>query len=177
MHLTDVDIGYFDTAMRLSPVLRQGADRAALAQAVQEGLIDAIVSDHTVCSADAKRLPFAEASPGASALELLLGATLKWGEQRGLSLVDTLRPVTAGPAQVLAATGRMGPDAATLGRLVVGAVADLCLFDAGAVRSVHEAQLVSAGATTPFAFERTGMALPGKVLATLVGGHVVHQAD
>ena len=79
LHLIDTDIGYFDSRMRLSPPLRQQRDRDALAQGLLDGTIDALVSDHTPVSADAKTLPFAEAEAGATGLELLLPLALKWG--------------------------------------------------------------------------------------------------
>ena len=81
LHLTDVDIGYFDSRMRLVPPLRQQRDRDALRAALADGTIDALVSDHTPVDEDAKTLPFAEAEPGATGLELLLGLALKWGRK------------------------------------------------------------------------------------------------
>ena len=80
-HLTDVDIGYFDSRMRLAPPLRQQRDRDALREGLADGTIDALVSDHTPVDEDAKTLPFAEAEPGATGLELLLGLALKWGRK------------------------------------------------------------------------------------------------
>ena len=82
LHLTDVDIGYFNAAMRLTPPLRQQRDRDALQAALADGTIDALVSDHTPVSSDEKTLPFGEATPGATGLELLLGLALHWGEQQ-----------------------------------------------------------------------------------------------
>src|SRR5829696_5306582 len=84
LHLTDVDIGYFDSRMRLAPPLRQQRDRDALREALADGTIDALVSDHTPVDEDAKTLPFAEAEPGATGLELLLGLALKWGQDSGI---------------------------------------------------------------------------------------------
>jgi dihydroorotase len=83
LHLTDVDIGYFNSSMRLTPPLRQGRDRDALRAALADGTLDALVSDHTPVEQDAKMLPFGEAEPGATGLELLLSLALKWGEQQG----------------------------------------------------------------------------------------------
>ena len=80
LHLTDTDIGYFDSRMRLDPPLRQQRDRDALRQGLRDGTIDALVSDHTPVDEDAKTLPFAEAEPGATGLELLLSMALKWGD-------------------------------------------------------------------------------------------------
>ncbi len=80
LHLTDNDIGYFDSRMRLNPPLRQQSDRDALRTGLADGTIDALVSDHTPVDEDAKTLPFAEAEPGATGLELLLGLARKWGQ-------------------------------------------------------------------------------------------------
>ncbi|NVO06615.1 MAG: dihydroorotase, partial [Rhodoferax sp.] len=81
LHLTDLDIGFFDSRMRVTPVLRQQRDRDALRAALADGTIDALVSDHTPVDEDAKALPFAESEPGATGLELLLSLTLKWAAQ------------------------------------------------------------------------------------------------
>jgi len=80
LHLTDVDIGYFNPAMRLTPPLRQGRDRDALRAGLADGTLDALVSDHTPVDVDAKTLPFGVAEPGATGLELLLSLAIKWGQ-------------------------------------------------------------------------------------------------
>ena len=87
LHLTDVDIGYFDSRMRLDPPLRQQRDRDALRRGLLDGTIDALVSDHTPVNEDAKTLPFAEAEPGATGLELLLGLACKWGQDSQAGMV------------------------------------------------------------------------------------------
>jgi dihydroorotase len=165
LHLTDVDIGYFDTSARLEPPLRQSRDADALRAALADGTLDALVSDHTPIEADAKALPFAEASPGASSIELLLGLALHWAEQTALGLPQALAPVTCRAAKVL------GRDAS----LKVGAAADLVMFDPHARSPVKPENFLSLGKCTPFAFSRTGMELPGKVLGTWVAGRRVFQ--
>jgi dihydroorotase len=175
LHLTDVDIGFFDSALRLSPPVRQARDRDALAAALADGTIDALVSDHTPIDADEKTLPFAEATPGATGLELLLGLALQWGEQRKLALPATLARITSEPVRVLGAS--LGSLAASAGRLVEGGIADLCLFDAGARWRVAPDALVSQGKHTPFAFATSGMELPGRVRMTLVAGSVAFEAQ
>lgn len=79
LHLTDVDIGYFNPAMRLNPPLRQQRDRDALRAALADGALDALVSDHMPVGTDEKHVPFAEAMPGATGLSLPLSLALKWG--------------------------------------------------------------------------------------------------
>ena len=170
LHLTDVDIGYFDAAMRLTPPLRQQRDRDAIRAALADGTVDALVSDHTPLDADAKNLPFAEAEPGASGLELLLSLALKWGADQGLPLARTLAAVTRGPVEVLG--DALGSLAASAGRLVEGGVADVCVFDPGAHWVVQASALRSQGKHTPF----TGYELPGRVHCTLVRGAVAFEA-
>jgi dihydroorotase len=173
LHLTDVDIGYFNSAMRLSPPLRQGPDREALRAALADGTIDALVSDHTPVDSDAKTLPFGEAEPGATGLELLLSLALKWGADHRLGLAETLAKVTSAPVAVLG--DALGSLASSAGRVVEGGVADLCIFDPDATWAVRPGELKSQGRHTPFDFSATGVALPGRVRATLVAGTVAYQ--
>jgi dihydroorotase len=174
LHLTDVDIGFFNPSMRLTPPLRQGADRTALRAALADGTIDALVSDHTPVDVDAKNLPFGEAEPGATGLELLLSLALKWGQDSGLSLPATLARVTSDPVRVLG--DALGSLSLSAGRLLTGGVADVCIFDPAITWRLTPADLASQGKHTPFAFESTGMALPGRVRATLVAGTVAFES-
>jgi len=170
LHLIDVDIGYFDAAMRLVPPLRQQRDRDAIRAGLADGTIDALVSDHTPVSEDEKHLPFAEAAPGATGLELLLGLALKWGEAAGLGLAQSLAAVTSRPQAVLARSSR----AATNGPsgLAAGAPADLCVFDPAASWQLEPSRLLSRSRHTPFA----GNEMLGRVRWTLVAGRVAHDA-
>ncbi len=169
LHLTDHDIGYYDSSARLNPPLRQQRDRDALRAALADGSIDALVSDHTPVEADAKQLPFAEAEPGATGLELLLPLALKWGQGAGgPGLQRALAVVTQAPAQVLGSA--LGTLQASCGRLVEGGMADLCVFDPAARWQVAPTALRSQGKLTPFA----GLELTGRVRTTLVGGHLAH---
>jgi dihydroorotase len=171
LHLTDADIGYFDSRMRLDPPLRQQRDRDALRKGLADGTIDALVSDHTPVDEDAKTLPFAEAEPGATGLELLLSLALKWGDDRGKeTLMRTLEVLTSGPAGVLGSS--LGTLAHSAGQLVKGGVADVCVFDLAAEWTPESAALRSQGKHTPFSNHH----LPGKVRYTLVGGHVAFQS-
>ena len=170
LHLTDLDIGFFDSRMRVTPVLRQQRDRDALRAALADGTIDALVSDHTPVDEDDKALPFAESTPGATGLELLLSLTLKWASDSGVGLSDALASITQRPAALLgAALGALAPQ---LGRLAVGAVADVCVLDAAAHWTVAPGALRSQGKHTPF----SGYELPGRVRATLVGGRLAYLA-
>jgi dihydroorotase len=170
LHLTDVDIGFFDSRMRLTPVLRQQRDRDALRAALADGTIDALVSDHTPVSEDAKTLPFAESEPGATGLELLLSLTLKWAADSGVGLSDALATITRRPASVLGTT--LGALSGQVGSLSTGGVADICVFDPAAFWTVEDSALRSQGKHTPFG----GYELPGRVRATLVGGVMAYSA-
>lgn len=174
LHLTDVDIGYFNADMRLTPPLRQGGDRDALRAALADGTLDALVSDHNPVADDAKNLPFGEAEPGATGLELLLSLALRWAADAGLPMAAALSRVTHEPVRVLG--DALGSLANSAGRLVEGGVADVCLFDPAAEWRVAPERLVSQGKHTPFAFSATGMALSGRVRATLVAGSVAYEA-
>ena len=170
LHLIDGDIGYFDSRARLNPPLRQQRDREALQAGLADGTIDALVSDHTPVDEDAKALPFAESEAGATGLELLLSLSLKWGAQRGLSLAQSLAPICSGPAKVLEPS--LGAQSEGVGRVQVGALADLCVFDPAAAWTVGADSLRSQGKHTPF----SGYELPGRVRYTLVGGRLAFRA-
>ena len=171
LHLTDIDIGYFDSRLRLQPPVRQQRDREALRRGLADGTIDALVSDHNPVDADAKILPFAEAEAGATAVELLLGLAWKWAEQDGVPLARALAVLTQGPAAVLGAS--LGAIESGIGRLSVGGVADLCVIDPKAHWTVGDDTLRSRGKHTPFG----GHELPVSVRATLVAGQVAHEAQ
>jgi dihydroorotase len=163
VHLSDMDLGYFDSSCRLEPPLRGQRDREALAAGLADGTIDCAVSDHTPVDEDQKLLPFAEAEPGATGLELLLPLALKWGMDRKLTLAQALARITSEPARVLGvASGRIEP----------GAPADLAIFDPQAAWRVTPQALKSQGRNSPF----LGMELSGRVRATIVAGNVVYEA-
>ena len=163
VHLSEMDLGYFDANCRLEPPLRASRDRDALARALADGTIDCLCSDHTPVDEDGKSVPFAEAEPGATGLELLLPLALKWGKAMDLPLAQTLARITSSPARIL------GVDA---GRLAIGAPADLALFDPQAPLRLVAESMRSQGRNTPFA----GYELAGRVRATIVGGSVVYEA-
>ncbi len=169
LHLTENDIGYFDSSARLVPPLRQQRDRDALSAALADGTIDALVSDHCPVDEDAKVLPFAEAEPGATGVELLLALAVKWSQDQNVPLVRALEVVTAAPARVLG--GALGTLQASLGQLVDGGVADLCVVNPQAAWTVGASELASQGKSTPF----NGYELPARVQLTVVGGHIAFE--
>lgn len=163
LHLSDADIGYFDSRMRMDPPLRALSDRDALRAAVADG-VAAVCSDHTPVDEDGKQLPFAESVPGAVGLELLLPLILKLAAEDHLPLIGALARVTCDPAAI------MGVKA---GSLAVGSIADVCVFDPDSSWTVTSESLRSQGKNTPF----LGSEMTGRVCTTLVGGRVVYQAS
>ena len=163
-HLTEMDIGYFDSNSRLDPPLRSQRDRDALRAALADGTVDAACSDHTPVDEDAKQLPFAEAEPGATGLELLLPLTLKWAEESGTALPAALARITS-RAGAGARRRRRPPDPGTCRRYLRLRPRAPC------GRSTPEA-LKSQGKNTPF----IGLELKGKVRYTLVDGQVVYES-
>jgi dihydroorotase len=163
-HLSEIDLGYFDSRCHVVPPFRSVRDRDALRAGLADGTIDAICSDHAPVDEDAKQLPFAESEPGATGLELLLPLTLKWAEEARVALPEALATVTSRPAAILGVQA---------GDLAVGKDADLCVFDPDAHVRITAASLRSQGKNTPF----IGYELPGRVRYTLVGGQVVYECD
>jgi dihydroorotase len=159
----EVDMGGFDPRHRLDPPLRAESDREALIAAISEGLIEAVVSDHLALPSDAKANPFSDAAPGSASIEALLPALCTLYAEGRLSLLEALRPVTSGPADLLGVQQ---------GRIAEGAPADLIVFDPQApVIHGHDGAVSQA----PSAF--SGRRLHGRVLLTMVEGAIVHQAE
>jgi dihydroorotase len=161
IHLSEMDIGFFDANCHLIPPLRSQRDRDALHAGLLDGSIDAICSDHTPVDEDAKQLPFAEAEAGATGLELLLPLTIKWAKQSRRTLADGLAKITQQPARILGLNA---------GHLSIGATADVCVFDPEVYWKVEPSALKSQGKNTPF----IGMELQGRVRYTLVNGQLVY---
>jgi len=161
LHLCDRDLGYFDSHCNLLPPLRGLRDRDALREGLKDGAIDVLCSDHTPVDDDAKQVPFGEAEPGATGLELLLPLTLKWAAEMKISLPDALATITSKPADVLRLPA---------GRLSVGSNADVVVFDLTHGWQVNREILRSQGKNTPF----LGLEMEGRVTHTLVNGQVVY---
>ena len=164
VHLTDNDIGFFDPNARLTPPLRSQRDRDAIRAGLLDGTVSAICSDHTPVDDDEKLLPFGEASPGATGLELLLSLALKWAEESAPGkdgLATALARITCDAAKVA------GLDA---GKLTVGGAADICVFDPTVRWKVEAAALQSQGKHTPF----LGYELQGQVRHTIVSGRLAY---
>ncbi len=155
--LNETAIGDYRTYAKLSPPLRPEADRRAIAEALVDGTVDAVASDHQPRDADDKRLPFAQASAGGAGLATLLGITLVQHHGGRLGLPAAIALLTYRPARLL------GSDAGTLAR---GAPADLCLFHPERIWQVQAGRLPGKAQNTPF----DGRALEGRVLGTWKAG-------
>ncbi|MBR6975659.1 MAG: dihydroorotase [Ottowia sp.] len=170
--LTDAEAMWnFDSRARLLPPLRQAPDREALQQALLDGTLDALVSDHTPVGSDAKHLPFAEAEPGAVGLELLLPLALQWAGDDAARQRRALECVTSGAAGVIGSA--LGETLqGSCGRLHEGALADVCVFDPAVRWTVGADTLHSRGKHTPF----EGHEQHGRVRCTFTGGHLAWDA-
>ncbi len=160
LHLSEQDIGEFDTRCHVMPPLRSIADRDALREGLASGVIDAICSDHQPHGLDAKLAPFSESAPGIAGLETLLSLTLKLVRDKVISLPDALGRITSQPARIL------GID---VGQLTPKTPADICIFDPNAQWRVDASGLKSQGSNTPF----DGYSLPGTVETVLVAGRPI----
>ena len=161
LHLTEMDLDGFNSNCHVEPPLRSLTDRHALRQALADGVISAICSDHQPHEPDAKQAPFPSTAPGVSALETLLPLTLKLVSEGALPLADALARLTIGPARILGLE---------VGRLDVGKTADVCVFDPARTWRLNPEDMLSRGQNTPFA----GWEFRGRVTRTLLAGRVVY---
>ena len=159
VHLSENDLFGFDSHLHLVPPLRSLRDRDAIREALRDGSIDALCSDHTPVDEDEKQVPFGESAPGASGVELLLPLTLKWAREMGIPLLQALDLISWRPAQILGVPG---------GNLAVGSCADICIFDETAEWVVTPKTLASQGGNSPF----LNHPMQGRVRYTLIDGHI-----
>jgi dihydroorotase len=163
-HLTlnEIDIGPYRTFFKLTPPLRAEDDRAALVEAVASGLVDIIMSDHNPQDVETKRLPFAEAAPGAVGLETMLTAGLRLVHGEHLSLTQLLAAMSTRPAELLGLPG---------GSLRNGAPADVIVIDPETSWVLDPSDLKSKCKNTPFDEAR----LEGRVVRTIVAGRTAYE--
>jgi dihydroorotase len=163
-HLTlnEIDIGSYRTFLKVSPPLRGDEDRASLADALASGLIDVVMSDHNPQDVETKRLPFAEAAPGAIGLETMLSAGLRLVHAERVTLPQLLRAMSSRPAEILGLPG---------GTLRAGAPADVIVIDTETAWTLDPAELKSKCKNTPFDEAR----LEGRVVRTIVAGRTAYE--
>lgn len=157
LFLTEMDVADFNPLCHVLPPLRSQRDREALREAVADGSIEIICSDHQPHENDSKLGPFAETRSGISALETLLALTLRLTEEGLLPLPTALARVTTGPAALLGLPQ---------GQLSPGAPADFVLFDPRRMHRIDPGTWTSTGRNTPF----WGWSFTGAVTATWVAG-------
>lgn len=164
-HLTlnENDIGPYRTFLKMSPPLRAEEDRKALVKALNDGLIDVIMSDHNPQDVETKRLPFAEAAAGAIGLETMLSAGLRLVHSGDVTLPTLLRAMSTRPAELLGLPG---------GTLRSGAPADVVVIDTDVPWVVNPDELKSKCKNTPFDEAR----MTGRVVRTIVNGRTVYES-
>lgn len=162
LHLTEIDVGDFDSQCHVLPPLRTQRDRDALRAGLAKGTLAAICSDHQPHEADAKLAPFAATAPGISALETLLPLSLRLVHEGVMSLPEVIARLTHRPAQLLGLE---------LGTLAVGAAADVCLIDPAQEWELRADDMVSRGRNTPFA----GWQFKGRAVTTIYNGRIVYE--
>ncbi|MCD4750621.1 MAG: dihydroorotase [Thermoanaerobaculales bacterium] len=161
--LIDEDIAKanYDPQWKMNPPLRGTKDRQAVLEAIQDGTVDAIVSDHAPHHQDEKEMDFADAPFGISALETAVSLALdRLVHRRVIGIGQLVQLMSTSPAKIMGLPG---------GSLEEGAVADITLLNLGMRVSVDPKTFLSKGKNTPF----TGMNLRGAPAATIVGGKVV----
>jgi dihydroorotase len=163
-HLTlnEIDVGSYRTFCKLAPPLRAEADRMALVEALASGLIDVVMSDHDPQDVETKRLPFAEAAPGAIGIETMLAASLRLVHSGDIALPVLLKAMSTRPAELLGLPG---------GTLRPGSPADVVVFDPDTPWVLDRAELKSKCKNTPFDEAR----LQGRVTRTIVAGRTVYE--
>jgi len=161
LFLTDMDILDYNSQCHVMPPLRTQRDKEALRQALLDGTISTICSDHQPHEDDAKLRPFAMTSPGLSSLDTLLPLSLRLTEELNLDLNTVLNLLTYKPAQILEIDA---------GTLTVGQAADICIFNPDKEWCLEESNMHSARYNSPF----IGWGFKGRVTYTLINGKVVY---
>jgi len=162
LSLNENDIGDFRTFLKLSPPLRTEQDRLSLINAIDEGLIEVIVSDHKPEDEESKRLTFAQAATGATGIETLLPLALELFHNNSLKLNKIIAPITSNPAKIL------GIDK---GSLQIGRDADLCVVDINKPWVVNKNELLSKSKNTPIEDRK----LQGQIIKTFIKGEIAFE--
>lgn len=164
LHLTEIDVGDYDSNCHVIPPLRTERDRDGLRNGLADGTVQAICSDHQPHEEDAKQAPFPATEPGISALETLLPLALRLAEHGVMSLSKVISCLTSKPAMILNIPA---------GTLSPGAAADICIFDPEAYWTLSADTMYSRGRNSPF----LGWELKGKVSHTFQDGKLVFEQE
>ena len=164
--LTDEHVGQYDTHAKMCPPLRSAADRDAMMEAIMDGVVDAIATDHAPHATHEKEVEFENAPNGITGLETALGLCLRWlHKEWKLPLGRVLSLLSAQPAALLNLKGR--------GTLTVGSFADVVIFDPKAEWVYSSRDSKSKSRNTPF----DGWAMQGKVRWTISEGRIAYASE
>ena len=164
LSLTENEVNGYNTNAKMNPPLRTEADVEAIREAVRDGTIDLVATDHAPHHYDEKEREFADAPNGIVGLETALAVVMKWLVKPGIiDLATLIDRMSVSPARIFNLPG---------GSLQRGAVADVTVFDPAREWTVDPARFVSKGRNSPY----VGHTLQGVVMCTIVGGRIVHQA-
>jgi dihydroorotase len=163
--LTDEHVGMYSTNAKMNPPLRSEADRDAMIEAILDGVVDAIATDHAPHAVHEKEVEFESAPNGITGLETALGLSLRWlHKEWKMPLGRVLSLLSAQPAALLGLKGR--------GTLAVGSFADVVVFDPKAEWTYEARETKSKSRNTPF----DGWTMQGKVRWTISEGRVVFES-
>ena len=163
--LTEEAVDDYNTNAKMNPPLRTADDVAALQEAVRDGTIDLIATDHAPHHYDEKEREFADAPNGIVGLETALAVNITWLVAPGtIDLPLLIERMSCAPSRVYKLPG---------GTLRRGAPADVTVFDAETKWVVDPARFKSKGRNTPY----SGQTLQGRARCTLVGGRVAYRSD
>ncbi len=160
--LNENDIGDFRTFLKLSPPLRTENDRLSLVKAINDGVIEVIVSDHKPEDEESKRLTFSQAATGAIGIETLLPLALELFHNKSVKLERLIAALTFNPAKILDIKK---------GSLDIGYDADLCVLDLNKPWAVQKNDLKSKSKNTPIEDRK----LQGQVIKTFINGDLVFE--
>jgi len=160
--LTDDAVGDYNTNAKMNPPLRAEADRRAVIEALLDGTVDCIATDHAPHASHEKEVEFERAPNGITGLETALGLALRvLHREHGMPLARVLELMSTRPTKVIGLRDR--------GTLRVGSAADVVVFDASAEWSFLASASRSKSKNTPF----DGAAMLGRVVWTICDGRVV----
>jgi dihydroorotase len=160
LFLSDIDVSGFRTFAKLSPPLRDEADRKAAIEAVRDATIDVLCSGHDPRGPEVKRLPFADAAPGMAGAETLLALGLGLVRDGVIALPRLFSMLSTAAAKILGVEG---------GSLAADAAADLIIFDPDAPWQIDGSRFAAAADNTPF----NRLPTQGRVLHTIKGGRIL----
>jgi len=164
--LTEEHVGFYNTNAKMNPPLRSTADRDAMIEAILDGVVDAIATDHAPHAVHEKEVEFENAPNGITGLETALGLCLRWlHKEWKMPLGRVLSLLSAQPAALLNLKGR--------GTLTVGSFADVVVFDPKAEWTYNARETKSKSRNTPF----DGWKMQGKVRWTISEGRIAYNAE